>query len=154
MPRLVLVYGPAGVGMSRLGWEFFKYIDGLAQDVWWHRGRCLSYGDGVAFWALAETFRQRLGIAEEDPAEVAAGKLAGGLDRFVSDPAERAYVGLDDLPQRLWYLVLAGRAAGHWCLPFARGYTFLRGYTVEVAFPHDLRLKCLAGLGMWSARRP
>jgi hypothetical protein len=44
VPRLVLVSGPAGVGKSRLGWEFEKYADGLAAEVWWHRGRCLSYG--------------------------------------------------------------------------------------------------------------
>jgi class 3 adenylate cyclase/tetratricopeptide (TPR) repeat protein len=94
VPRLLLVSGPAGVGKSRLGWEFEKYIDGLAEAVWWHRGRCLSYGDGVAFWALAEIVRQRLGIAEEDSPEVAAGKLASGLDRFVPDPDERAYVGV------------------------------------------------------------
>jgi hypothetical protein len=37
--------------------------------------------------------RQRLGIAEEDPADTAAGKLAQGLDRFVPDPGERAYGG-------------------------------------------------------------
>jgi class 3 adenylate cyclase/predicted ATPase len=92
VPRLVLVSGPAGVGKSRLGWEFFKYIDGLAAEVWWHRGRCLSYGEGVAFWALAEIVRQRLGIAEEDPAEAAAAKLAQGLARFVPDPTERGYV--------------------------------------------------------------
>jgi class 3 adenylate cyclase/tetratricopeptide (TPR) repeat protein len=93
VPRLVLVSGPAGVGKSRLGWEFEKYADGLAAELWWHRGRCLSYGEGVAFWALAEIVRQRLGIAEEDPAEVAAGKLAAGLDRFIADPGERAYAG-------------------------------------------------------------
>jgi class 3 adenylate cyclase len=94
VPRLVLVSGPAGVGKSRLGWEFEKYADGLAQEMWWHRGRCLSYGEGVAFWALAEIVRQRLGIAEEDSAEVAAGKLQEGLDRFVADAGERAYAGL------------------------------------------------------------
>jgi class 3 adenylate cyclase/predicted ATPase len=94
MPRLVVVSGPAGVGKSRLGWEFEKYIDGLAEEVWWHRGRCLSYGEGVAFWALAEIVRQRLGIAEEDPADTAAERLAEGLDRFVPDPGERAYVGV------------------------------------------------------------
>jgi len=31
----VLVSGPAGVGKPRLGWEFFKYIDGLKAVVWW-----------------------------------------------------------------------------------------------------------------------
>src|SRR5580700_8778562 len=94
VPRLVLVSGPAGVGKSRLGWEFEKYADGLVEGMWWHRGRCLSYGEGVAFWALAEIVRQRLGIAEEDSAEVAAGKLQDGLDRFVADAGERAYAGL------------------------------------------------------------
>jgi class 3 adenylate cyclase/tetratricopeptide (TPR) repeat protein len=91
-PRLVVVSGPAGVGKSRLGWEFEKYIDGLAGSVKWHRGRCLSYGDGVAFWALAAIVRQRLGIAEEDAANVAASKLAEGLSTYVKDPEERGYV--------------------------------------------------------------
>jgi class 3 adenylate cyclase/tetratricopeptide (TPR) repeat protein len=94
VPRLVLVSGPAGVGKSRLGWEFEKYADGLKAEVWWHRGRCLSYGEGVAFWALAQIVRQRLGIAEEDPPEAAVARLAAGLDRFVPDPAEQAYAGL------------------------------------------------------------
>ena len=93
VPRMVVVSGSAGVGKSRLGWELRKYLEGLAEDMWWHRGRCLSYGDGGAFWALAEMVRQRLGIAEEDPADLAAGKLAEGLDRFVPDPGERAYIG-------------------------------------------------------------
>jgi predicted ATPase len=92
VPRMVVVSGPAGVGKSRLGWEFEKYIDGLAESVWWHRGRCLSYGEGVAFWALAEIVRQRLGIAEDDPTPVAAGKLDEGLSTYFPDSDERAYV--------------------------------------------------------------
>jgi class 3 adenylate cyclase/tetratricopeptide (TPR) repeat protein len=92
-PRLVSVTGPAGVGKSRLGWELEKYIDGLASTVYWHRGRCLAYGEGVAFWALAEMARQRFGIAEEDPPPVAAGKLDDGLLQYVADdPTARAYI--------------------------------------------------------------
>jgi class 3 adenylate cyclase len=94
VPRLVLVSGPAGVGKSRVGWEFDKYADGLADVVWWHRGRCLPYGEGVAFWALAEIVRQRLTIAEEDGADMAAQKLAVGLDQYVPDPGERGYIGI------------------------------------------------------------
>ncbi len=93
-PRLVVVSGPAGVGKSRLGWEFEKYIDGIADTVLWHRGRCLSYGEGVTFWALAEIVRQRFGIAEEDSQDVAAARLHEGLVRYVEDPAEREYVGV------------------------------------------------------------
>ena len=108
--RLVLVSGPAGVGKSRLGWELEKHVDGLAAKVLWHRGRCLSYGDGAAFWALAEMVRQRFGVAEEDPSEIAAAKLAEGLARFVRDPSERTYVGV-----RLGRLLGLGdrRGSGH-----------------------------------------
>ena len=62
--------------------------------MFWHRGRCLTYGEGVSFWALAEIVRQRLAIAEEDSAEVAAAKLVRGLARFVPDPTEQAYIGI------------------------------------------------------------
>jgi class 3 adenylate cyclase/tetratricopeptide (TPR) repeat protein len=94
LPRMVVVTGPAGVGKSRLGWEFEKYIDGLKGTVWWHRGRCLSYGDGVSFWALAEVVRQRLGIAEEDPPELGAIKLAEGLRTYAPDAGEHEYIGV------------------------------------------------------------
>jgi class 3 adenylate cyclase/tetratricopeptide (TPR) repeat protein len=92
VPRMVVVSGPAGVGKSRLGWEFEKYIDGLADFVLWHRGRCLSYGEGLAFSALVEIVRQRFAIADEDPPALAATKLADGLVEFVPDADEQVYV--------------------------------------------------------------
>ena len=47
--HLVSIAGIAGIGKSRLGWEFYKYIDGIAGLSYWHRGRCLSYGEGVTY---------------------------------------------------------------------------------------------------------
>ena len=77
---------------SRLAWEFELYVEGLVDEVFWHRGRCPSYGDGVAFWALAEMIRARFDIEEDDVAEAAAAKLAGGLPRWVPDSSEREFV--------------------------------------------------------------
>ena len=90
--HLVSVTGIAGIGKSRLAWEFEKYADGLAGEVLWHRGRCLSYGEGVAFWALAEMVRMRAQIAEDEPVETAERKLAAAVGEWVSDPADREWV--------------------------------------------------------------
>jgi hypothetical protein len=45
-PRLVVLDGEAGVGKSRLAWEFEKYVDGLAATVRWHRGPACHTGTG------------------------------------------------------------------------------------------------------------
>src|SRR4029079_11922453 len=36
--QLVTVLGTAGLGKSRFAWEFEKYVDGLIDLFYWHRG--------------------------------------------------------------------------------------------------------------------
>src|ERR671930_646174 len=90
--RLVSILGIAGIGKTRLSAEFERYIDGLVGDVYWHRGRCLAYGEGVAYWALGEMVRMRAGIAEQEAPEAATAKLREALEQHVADPDERAWV--------------------------------------------------------------
>jgi class 3 adenylate cyclase/tetratricopeptide (TPR) repeat protein len=90
--HLLTVTGPAGIGKSRLAWEFETYVDGLAADVLWHRGRCLSYGDGVAFWALAEMVRMRARITEDDAPPEALRRLDAMLAEHVPDTEDRAWI--------------------------------------------------------------
>jgi class 3 adenylate cyclase len=90
--HLVTVFGIAGIGKSRLAWEFYKYTDGLVDPIWWHRGRCLAYGEGVAYWALAEMVRMRAGIVEGEEPDSAREKLRASLAEHVSDAEERSWI--------------------------------------------------------------
>jgi class 3 adenylate cyclase/tetratricopeptide (TPR) repeat protein len=90
--QLVSVTGIAGIGKSRLAWEFYKYFDGLKQLVYWHRGRCLAYGEGVTYWALADMVRMRCQIAEDEGADAALAKLRATLEEHVLDVEERGFV--------------------------------------------------------------
>jgi class 3 adenylate cyclase/tetratricopeptide (TPR) repeat protein len=90
--RLVTVIGDAGAGKSRLLWEFFKYLDGIEKIRWWHQGRCLSYGEGVAYWALADMVRTRAGIHEEEDPSSARAKLRATVEAHVPDERERRLV--------------------------------------------------------------
>src|SRR5713101_7618190 len=89
---LVSVTGIGGIGKSRLGWEFFKYMDGLPQRTLYHRGRCLAYGEGVTYWALADMVRMRCRIAEEEGPASALAKLQATLSEYLLDDEERRFV--------------------------------------------------------------
>ena len=89
--QLISVIGIAGIGKSRLGWEFYKYFDGLVDQIWWHRGRCLAYGEGVAFWALAEMVRMRSQIVEGEEPAAARAKLRSTLEEHMPNAEERSF---------------------------------------------------------------
>ena len=91
-PRLVSVMGPAGIGKSRLAWEFSKYADGLVEDTYWHAGRSPSYGEGITFWALGEMVRRRCGLLETDDDATTRQKVRETVERWVADDGERRWI--------------------------------------------------------------
>ena len=69
--HLLTVLGPAGVGKTRLVAEAVAGLSGATAL----RGRCLSYGEGITYWPVAEVVRQAAGIADTDPPAEATARL-------------------------------------------------------------------------------
>jgi len=69
--HLVTVYGAPGVGKSRLAREF---VDGVERSTIL-TGRCLPYGEGVTYWAVAEMVKVAAGITDDDSVDAANEKL-------------------------------------------------------------------------------
>jgi class 3 adenylate cyclase len=84
--HLLTVLGQAGVGKTRLVGEALAGLGGATVL----RGRCLSYGDGITFWPVAEIVRQAAGIADTDLPTEARAKLDRLLE--VGPDRERAHV--------------------------------------------------------------
>ncbi|HEY7476809.1 MAG TPA: adenylate/guanylate cyclase domain-containing protein, partial [Actinomycetota bacterium] len=70
---LLTVFGPAGVGKSRLLQEFLHSVASTATQL---HGRCLSYGEGITYWPIGEAVRGAAGIGDDDDLEHARQKLA------------------------------------------------------------------------------
>src|SRR3954447_207238 len=103
--RLVLVAGEPGIGKSRLAWEFEKYLDAItSHTAWWLRGRCLSYGQGIAGRVVAEMVRSLLRVTDVDDDDVVRRTLEDRLERHVADanlrdvlrPRLESLLGLSD----------------------------------------------------------
>ena len=78
-PQLVTIFGNAGVGKSRLLDEFCAGLEG-ARVV---SGACVPYGDGITYLPLVEVTRELTGAREDDPAEVASGKVRDAVEAAV-----------------------------------------------------------------------
>jgi tetratricopeptide (TPR) repeat protein len=131
--RLISIVGQAGIGKSRLVWEFQKYLDGFVQDIYWHQGRSPAYGEGVTFWALGEMLRRRARIAETDDSQTTRQRLEDAVAENVPDESERRWL----MPHLAALLGIEEAPAGQNEQAFAAWRAFfervaLRGPTVMV----------------------
>jgi class 3 adenylate cyclase/tetratricopeptide (TPR) repeat protein len=92
IPQLVTLVAVPGMGKSRLVYELSRTADADPELVTWRQGRCLAYGDGVAFWALVEVVKAQAGIDERDSEAEAATKLNAAVGAVIGDEGDARWV--------------------------------------------------------------
>jgi class 3 adenylate cyclase/tetratricopeptide (TPR) repeat protein len=97
--HLMTVLGDAGVGKSRLVDELGRRLVGRAKILY---GRCLSYGEGITFWPVAEVVKSAAAITDDDSVETARKAidtlLAGAADVQTVGKRVEAVIGLSPAP--------------------------------------------------------
>jgi class 3 adenylate cyclase len=79
--QLVTVFGPSGIGKTRLGAEFLTLVSETGGRA--VRGRSLPYRDSGPYGAFATQVKQIVGIFENDPPAVATEKLGKAVVELV-----------------------------------------------------------------------
>jgi class 3 adenylate cyclase/tetratricopeptide (TPR) repeat protein len=89
-PHLVTIFGPPGIGKTRLTVEFSESVDATGARV--VRGRSLPYGGSSPYGAFAGQVKQIAGIFDTDPIPAAVEKLEQTVSALIAgeDAAEVA----------------------------------------------------------------
>ena len=94
-PRLAIVFGPAGMGKSRLVAEFITRARAGDAPALVLRGRCLAIGQSATYWALAEILRSIAGLGLDEAPEAATERLTAAVEPRLAalglDAEERAF---------------------------------------------------------------
>ncbi|HEX5469434.1 MAG TPA: AAA family ATPase [Gaiellaceae bacterium] len=88
-PQLLTLFGPAGVGKTRLARAFAERAEELGGRM--VRGRSLPYRESSAYWAFATQVKQFCHIFDSDPVEVGLEKLRATTSEILA-PGEAPVV--------------------------------------------------------------
>jgi DNA-binding NtrC family response regulator/tetratricopeptide (TPR) repeat protein len=102
--QVVSITGEAGLGKSRLLFEFRRHLAG--SEVTYLLSRCVSYGAAIPYLPVLELLRTSCRIRERDTPEVMAQKVRGtlanvGLDVEAAAPYLLHFLGLKEEGERL-----------------------------------------------------
>ncbi|MFN2278660.1 MAG: ATP-binding protein, partial [Candidatus Promineifilaceae bacterium] len=106
--QAVTIIGDAGIGKSRLLYEFENWVDLLDTDVFLMRGRARQSNQQVPFGLFLDVFSFRFDIREDDSSAVVREKLEQGF-REVHEPVHK-HMAHDEIKMRSHF---AGHLLGY-----------------------------------------
>lgn len=119
---IATILGSPGIGKSRLLLELVHRLEDRC-DI--HRGKCLSYGEGITYWPVAEIIKGAARIVHDDAAETTAAKLAALLETLGTSDLDELrtiaaavsnIVGVATTPRGTYSAAEIGQAELHWGL--------------------------------------
>jgi class 3 adenylate cyclase len=91
--RILSVIGIAGIGKSRLAWEFERLLEAEGESPLVLSVQVAPYGEGIAFAPLAEVVRRLADLPRAGRGAPAKRRLARALARVGADDDERRWLG-------------------------------------------------------------
>ena len=86
--QVVFIVGEAGIGKSRLVFEFHRSLS--AEKITWLEGHGTAYGGNMPFLPLIDLLKRNFRIKEGDSEEIVIQKIEQGLSRLGEETKERA----------------------------------------------------------------
>src|SRR3954449_3554807 len=117
---LTAIVGAPGVGKSRLLLELVRRLE---KQFTVHRGKCLSYGEGITYWPIVEIFKSAAGILQSDEREASAQKLDTFLETLPTEDLDELrtiasalsnLIGIPTTPRGTYVTSEISQAELHW----------------------------------------
>jgi predicted ATPase/class 3 adenylate cyclase len=86
--EMITIAGEAGIGKSRLLYEFENWLDLQPEDCYIFKGRASEQTRNLPYFLIRDLFAFRFQIAESDPLEVVHEKLEQGIVEFMGAGCE------------------------------------------------------------------
>jgi tetratricopeptide (TPR) repeat protein len=86
--QVVFIVGEAGIGKSRLAFEFHRSLS--SEKVTWLEGHGAAYGGNMPFLPLIDLLKRNFRIEEGDSEEIVIQKIDEGLSRLGGETQKRA----------------------------------------------------------------
>ncbi len=117
---LTAIVGSPGVGKSRL---LLELLGRLGDRFEIHRGKCLSYGEGITYWPVVEIFKSAAGIMQNDDRDAIATRLDAFLAALPTEDLDELrtiasalsnLIGIPTTPRGTYVTSEISQAELHW----------------------------------------